>query len=904
MNAHYLSPLFAPRSMVLAGASERVGSLGRIVMENCAASRYKGVLYPLNPKHDTVFGQRCHAMLAELPADEGAPDLLVIASPAHSVAALIRQAGKIGIRHALVISAGFAEAGADGRARQKALQQALADTGIRMIGPNCIGLMRPSLGFNASIANIGARAGGMALVSQSGAVCTALLDWAATTEIGFSSVVSLGGALDIDFGEVLEFLVQDTATQAILLYVEGVRDARGFLSALRAAARVKPVVVYRAGRHAAARRAAASHTGALTGSDAVFDAALARAGTVRVKSSLQLFAAARMLAAGKHPQGGRLAIVTNGGGPGVVAADSVIDCALESGLSLAQLAPATKKQLEDVLPAYASLANPVDVIGDAPPTRFGAVLDAVLGDANVDAVLTLFCPQAITPANDAAAEVMARAATANKPVFTAWLGGASIIGARAAFEKAGVPNFMTPENAVEAFSYLARFRRHQKLLLEAPPAHAFMSAGDATRAVERADAIRKAALADGRTLLDERESKHLLAAFGINAHPGDIATSREAAVALAKKLGHPVAMKVALPAISHKTNVGGVRTNLQNARQVGNAFDDIMERVAAAMPSAVVEGVNVQPMVKFAFQREVLIGIQRDPIFGPVIAFGAGGVAVEAMADVALALPPLNVSLTRAQIEATRIARVLAAYRDVPAIDFDALVDVLLRVSMMACLLPWIEKMDINPLAVHPGGAAVIDTRVVLNHVKEATDPRYRHMAIFPYPVQLETEFGLRDGARLIVRPIRPDDAAREIAFVKSLDDTTRYYRFQHPVKELSPETIARFTQLDYAREMALIAVDPLTDSIAGVARYFPNPDNEGVEFAIAIVGCWQKRGIGNRLMIALIACAKEAGYRYMDGSVLSGNLGMLHLAAQLGFVSEPATTADQTVRVVLALDT
>lgn len=895
MSSHYLSHLFTPRSIALAGASEREHALGRVVFENLRAAGFHGALYPLNPKHASVFGAKCFALIEDLPE---APELLVIASPAQSVIPLIEAAAKRGTRHALVLSAGFAEAGDEGKARSKELLATLKRTRLRMVGPNCIGLMRPAIGFNATFANTQPRAGHLALISQSGAVCTALLDWAATTGIGFSSVVSLGGALDVDFGEVLDFLVQDSETHSILMYVEGVRDARRFLSALRAAARVKPVVVYKAGRHASGRRAALSHTGALAGSNQVFDAALARAGTIRVNSSLQLFAAARMLAQPKRLHGERLAILTNGGGPGVVAADAAID----NGIALAEFSSQTREALTEILPPFAGKTNPVDLIGDAPAQRFGAALDSVLQDDGVDAALTLFCPQGMTTALDAAKSVLEVAAKSSKPVLTAWLGGASILEARAAFEVAGVPNFMTPENAVDAFSYLARFRRHQRMLLEAPAAHAAMGAKDTAAAIATAVAIRDQARREDRHLLNEMESKRLLSAFGLNADPGTLAKTRDEALSVARKTGYPVAMKIVAPGLTHKTDVGGVRTNLQNARQVGNAFDDIMERVAAAKPEAKVTGVNIQPMVKFAHQREVLVGIQRDPVFGPVIAFGAGGVAVEALNDVALALPPLNAQLIRSQVEATRIARVLGAYRDVPAIDFATLEDALIRVSTIAALLPWIEEMDINPLVVHPDGAAVLDARIVLNDSEAATDPRYRHMAIFPYPVTLETEFALSDGTRLVVRPIRPDDAAREVAFVKGLADTTRYYRFQHPVKELSPETLARFTQLDYAREMALIAIDPANDQIAGVARYFPNPDDQGAEFAIAIGDKFQKRGLGTRLMIALIACAKEAGLEYLEGSVLSGNHGMLHLATQLGFVSKPAGTQEQTVQVVLGL--
>jgi len=742
------------------------------------------------------------------------------------------------------------------------------------------------------------RAGSLALVSQSGAVCTAILDWAAGTEVGFSSVISLGGALDLDFGELLDYLVYDTETKSILLYVEGIHDARGFLSALRAASRVKPVIVFKAGRHTSGTEAVTSHTGALAGSDAVFDTALARAGVVRVKSSLQLFAAARILSAAKRPQGSRLAIITNGGGPGVVAADCVTDNELE----LAKLSVDTIRKLDAVLPAHWSKSNPVDIIGDATPARFSAAAEAVLDDPNVDAVLTLFCPQNITRPEDAAAAIIKVAAQHPKPMLTAWLGGASVHSAKMLLDGANIANFLTPENAVEAFSYLARFRDHQKMLLESVPAFSSMSFHEASQAVARAKSIREGALKEKRTILSEAEAKSLLAAFGLPVNEGRIASTREQAIAAAKAMGYPVVMKIHSPDITHKSDVGGVRLNLVNGRQLGNAYDDMLEQVSAARPDARIIGVNIQPMLKYPNQREVLVGIKRDAVFGPVIGFGAGGIAVEELQDIALALPPLNPMLGEALIQATRIRRLLDGYRNIPGVDRAALIDILLRVSMMACLLPWIEEMDLNPVLTHPLGAAVVDARVVINAEAPLTDLRYRHMAIFPYPIELDRELRLQDGATLLVRPIRPDDAERERAFVAGLSDKSRYARFQHSITALPPEMIARFTQLDYGREMALVAIDAGSDQMAGVSQYFPNPDRVSVEFAVAIADAWQGRGLGLALMKSLISCAREAGYQRMDGSVLPSNLDMLRLVDQLGFVAEESDDPHRTLRVVLPL--
>lgn len=991
MSEHYLSRLFLPKSVALIGATEREGALGRFVWLNMQAAKFRGPIYAVNPKHDTVFGEVCYARLNDLPAP---PDLLVIATPAQTVANILRDAGEAGIRDALILSAGFAEIGAEGKVLAEAIEEIAKRYRIRLLGPNCVGMMRPAIGLNATFANTAGRPGSLALVSQSGAVCTAILDWAATTEIGFSSVISLGGALDVDFGEVLDFLVNDAETKSILLYVEGIQDARGFLSALRAAARIKPVVVLKAGRHAASSKAASSHTGALTGNDAVFDAALARSGALRVMTSLQLFAAARLLAEptlAKSLRGSRLAIITNGGGPGVVAAD----CAADNGLVLASLSTATIKSLDASLPAHWSHGNPIDLIGDATSKRFGDAIQAVAADAGVDALLVLFCPQTVTTAEDAADAVIVAAQQAmvlhSKPVFTAMLGGTSVVAGRARLDAAHIPNFLTPENAVEAFSYLARFRAHQAFLLQSPAAmdsatespSATLSLAECAAAVTRANAIRATVVAEQRTLLSETEAKQLLAAFGLPVATGEIAATREEAEAIAKRMGFPVVMKIHAPRlgqqVSHKSDIGGVRLNLATTRQVGHAFDEMMEAVTAHLakypakkapakrvksapspaPDAMlgtvtdagvatgIEGVNIQPMLKFPFAREVLVGVSRDAAFGPVIAFGAGGVAVEAVRDTALALPPLNAVLATELISRTRVSRLLNSYRNVPGIDHAALLDVLVRVSTIVCQLPWIAEMDLNPVLAHPSGAAVVDARIVIDAITTtaplagiAHQPRYQHMAIFPYPIELEREITLKDKSTLKLRAIRPDDAEREQAFVAAMSDTSRYYRFLHPISALSDDMLARFTQLDYAREMALVALVALValspdtttgtetanktgsktgaktdadtsaktvvetprEKIAGVARYHPNPDRETVEFAIAIADAWQGKGLGEQLMKALVSCARDAGYRQIEGSVLPGNRGMLKLAAVIGFTIEPAGDAVNTIKITLAL--
>ncbi len=899
---HFLTPLFMPRSVAVVGASVREGALGRFVFENMTRAGFGGLLYPVNPKYKSVFGMKAYASVAGLPET---PDLVVIASPADTVANVLRDAGAIGTRAAVVLTAGFIEIGDEGVIRADAVKVELERYGIRMLGPNCVGIMRPGIGLNATFANAQAKPGAMALVAQSGAVCTAILDWAATTEIGFSSVISLGGALNLDFGEILDFLVHDPETKSILMYVEGVRDARRFMSALRAAARVKPVVVLKAGHNQVGKEAVMSHTGTLAGSNKVWDSALARAGAVRVNTSLQLFAAARVLSDPRIVRsltGNRLAIVTNGGGPGVVAAD----CADDNRLSLSILEQTTITKLNAVLPQHWSHGNPIDIIGDATPQRFRDALAIALEDQNVDAVLTMFCPQSVTPAEEAADAIIPLIVKAlaekSKPVFTSWLGGASIVKARKRFEAAGVANFLTPENAVEAFSHLANFRQHQTMLLQSVPAFTSMTRQALELAVSNANSIREAVLAENRTLLRDTETKELLAAFQLPVNIGVLVHTRAEAEDSAKRFGFPVVLKIDSPDITHKSDVGGVRLNLINTRQVGQAYDTMLADIRDVAPNARINGVNVQPMMKFSHSREVLVGISQDATFGPTISFGTGGIAVEVIGDTAVALPPLNDTLARVLITKTRVSRILAAYRNIPSIDEAALIDVIVRVSTIACALPWVREMDLNPVVVHPSGATIVDARIVIDADALMTDPRYRHMAIFPYPIELERKLRLKDGTLIHLRAIRPDDAARERTFVAAMSDTSRYFRFLHTVTVLSDEMIARFTQLDYDREMALIAMTNDESEIIGVTRYHPNADGTSAEFAVAIADSWQNKGLGQELMQNLVACARAAGYAVIEGTVLQGNVGMLKLAARLGFQTEQIAEARDTTRVVLSL--
>jgi acetyltransferase len=886
MAPHYLQPLLAPRSVALVGATEREGALGAIVWRNLAAAGVRGALYPVNPKHRAIFGQRAYARLQDLPQP---PDQAVIVTPARVVARVVEDAAAAGVKAAVILTSGFGEAGAEGKALQAQVLAAAKRGGVRLLGPNCLGVMRTDAGLNATFARTPARVGPLALVSQSGAICGAILDWAASAGVGFTSVVSLGGAIDVDFGEVLDFLVADEATDAILMYVEGIRDARRFVSALRAAARVKPVVSLKVGRYASGSRAASSHTGALVGSDEVFDAALRRAGSVRVKTYTQLFAAARVLATGRLPEGERLAIVTNGGGPGVVAADS----AAENGVQLAQLSEQTILTLDRELPAQWSRGNPLDIIGDAPPERFAAATAAALADPGVDALLAMYSPVATTEPEAAAQAVAQAARGSRKPVLAAWLGDINPNASRRMLESQGIPNFYTPENAVEAFSFLCAHRRNHAQLMQVPPAGA--GEGDGTAPdLAAAAALRERARAQNRSLLTEHESKALLTAFGLQVPRTLVAKTREEAIAAAREIGFPVVLKLHSPDITHKSDVGGVRLNLQNAEMVASAYEDMMRHVRGLRPHARIDGAVVQPMLRFAHAREVLVGVATDAVFGPVISFGAGGVSVEAVRDTAVALPPLNAMLAQDLVQRTRVSRLLAGYRDVPAAHAGALAAILVGVSRIVCLLPWVKEMDLNPVLAHPGGAVIADARVVIDTQETEFPPRYGHMAIHPYPVELEGEIRARDGRAVRVRPIRPEDAGREKRFFERLSAQSRYQRFMQHLPHLSERMLARFTQLDYDRELALVAV--WEDEFVAVGRYAPNQDGRSAEFALVVADDWQGKGLGGALLEQLCDAARAAGYEALVGHILEANHDMLQLARHLGFTEQGRDGNEVTV--------
>lgn len=885
-----IARFFDAQSVALVGASREPGSLGTVVLDNLKRSGFEGPIYPVNPRHAANRREKWYRSLRDIHAPV---DLAVIVTPAAVVPDILEDCGACGIGAAVVLSAGFREAGAEGKAREQAVVDAARRHGVRFMGPNCLGIMRPKSGLNATFSHRMAHAGRIALVSQSGALCTAMLDWADAHAIGFSAVVSSGIAADVDFGEVLDYLVIDAATEAIMLYVEGIHDARRFMSALRAASRAKPVIVMKAGRHAEGRRAAISHTGAMVGTDAVFDAALRRAGVVRVREYTDFFAVAQTLDLGTRSAGPRLAIVTNGGGPGVMAADYLADKAL----SLAELSAPTHERLDALLPAAWSGCNPVDVLGDADAARYRGAVEACLADPAIDAVLAIWVPQAVSAAEPVAGSIAELAHGSSKALLTCWMGEATMSASRALFRQRGIPSYGTPETAVEAFAAVAAHHANQQLLLQVPESLGPRSQPD----LGSAKIIIESALAEGRNALDPLESKAVLAAFGVPVLQSLPAHDAAEAVAVAREIGFPVAMKIHSPDITHKSDVEGVRLNIGSADDVRVVYRELIESVHTRRSSARIEGVLLEPMLTPRSGRELMLGVVKDSVFGPVISVGLGGTLVEIVHDRGLALPPLNRYLSRRMIDDTRAAKYLDAFRGLPPARRDLVEDVILRLSEVACELPWVAELDINPFLVDADGAWAVDARIVLQPVNAAAR-EYAHMAIHPYPSRLVATHRLTDGSAVTIRPIRPEDAELERDFVNSLSERSKYLRFMYALKNITPQMLSRFTQIDYDREMALIALVAADgrDRQIAVARYVTYPDGRGCEFAIVVADQWHNRGIATELLRRLIDIARERRLERMDGTVLAENRGMLALAAELGF--EQRTSSDDPQLVLMTL--
>ena len=891
MTTRNFDALFEPKAIALLGASNQPNSVGAVLARNLFEAGFHGPVMTVNPHEEAIRSAVNYHSVAELPM---APDLAVIATPPQTVPGLVAELGARGCRAAVVVTAGFGEGErVDGEALKEAMLEAAKPNLLRIVGPNCLGFISPAAGINASFAHLTPKAGDLAFVTQSGALATAVLDWATARGIGFSHVASLGAMSDIDFGDMLDHLALDRHTRAILLYVESVTDARKFMSAGRIAARSKPVVVIKAGRSSAGARAALSHTGALAGSDAVYDAAFRRAGMLRVYELRELFEAVVTLAAGVRPAGARLAILTNGGGAGVLATDALADY----GGTLAELSPETIKKLDAALPKTWSRGNPVDILGDAKGDRYTVALEAILADRAADAVLVMNCPTAVADSADAARAVLAVAEKAPRAtILSCWLGETAAEESRRLFAANRLPSYETPNEAIRALMHLVNYKRNQDLLLETPPAVPELRQADGASA----RALIAKVIADKRTLLTEPEAKTLLASFGIPVVETFVAADPAEAAALARKIGGPVAVKILSPDITHKSDMGGVRLNLRSPEVAELAARDILATVRERAPKARITGLSVQAMVNRPNSQELIVGIGEDAAFGPILLVGHGGTAVEVINDRAIGLPPLNLVLAREMIARTRISKMLAGYRDRPPVDVDAVARTLVQISQLLIDLPEIAELDINPLLAGPDGVIALDARVAVRPPGMAR----RRPAIEPYPSGLEHQIEINDGLRLLVRPIRPEDEVRLVEMVARSSAADVRLRFLGPLRDFPHLLAARLSQIDYDREMALVAIDdqdePSHGEILGVSRYVADPDNDNAEFSVMVRSDMKGRGLGFQLMRDILACARRRGIKTVYGDVLSENTTMLQMAEGLGFRREG--TADGIVRIAMNL--
>jgi acetyltransferase len=894
MTIRNLDSLLKPKSVALVGASKTPSSVGAVLARNLFKAGFDGPVMPVNPKHQAIEGVLTYPDIASLPV---APDLVIVSTPPESVPGIVADAGKRGARAAVVISAGFGE-GAD--AHGAALKQAVLDAArpqlLRVVGPNCLGVIVPGLGLNASFAHIAPRPGNLAFVTQSGAIVTSIIDWAEPRGIGFSHLVSLGDMSDVDFGDMLDYLANDPATHAILLYIETVTDARKFMSAGRAAARMKPVIVVKGGRRPEGARAAASHTGALAGSDAVYDAAFRRAGMLRVHRLDELFDAAETLAMAVPPAGDRLAILTNGGGIGVLATDALI----EAGGRLATLSPATIESLDAVLPPTWSHGNPVDIIGDAPGGRYRAALEALLEDKGIDGLFVLNCPVAIASGVEAAEAVVETVGNRRRPtVLTSWVGDRTAVQARQVFVDHRIPTYETPEQGVRSFMRMADYRRNQDMLMETPPS----VPEDFTPDTDRARGVVAEAVAAGRDWLTEPEAKDVLAAYGVPVVATRTAATPEEAALLASEIGGPVALKILSHDITHKTDVGGVILELLGPAAVREAAAAMQQRIGKQRPEAVLEGFSVQPMYHRPGALELIIGVASDAQFGPTILFGQGGTAVELIDDEALGLPPLNMHLARDVMSRTRVWRLMQGFRGRPAANLGTVALTLVKVSQLVVNVGDIVEVDINPLLADEYGVIALDARM---KVVASDRPATSRLAIRPYPKELEERIELADGRELLLRPVVPEDEpSLQAGFAKLTPEEVRL-RFFVPMKTLSHVQAARFTQIDYDREMALILTEPGipgTTEIYGVVRINADPDNERAEYAVVVRSDMTGMGLGVLLMRRIIDYARGRGIGEIFGDVLRENTTMLRMCDFLGFRRSASPDEPNIVRVTLTID-
>lgn len=897
-----LDTFFSPRNVALIGATETHGSVGRTLMWNLISNPFGGAVFPINPKRASVLGVKAYPDVASLPEPV---DLAVIVTPAPTVPGIIKDCAIAGVKSAIVISAGFKETGAQGAELERQVLEYARPVGMRIIGPNCLGVMSPVSGLNATFAAAMARKGKVGFISQSGALCTAVLDWSLTENVGFSHFISIGSMLDVGWGDLIYYLGDDPNTESIVIYMETVGDARSFISAARAVANNKPIIVIKPGRTEGAARAAASHTGSLTGSDEVLDVAFRRAGVLRVNSIAELFYMADLLAKQPRPAGNRLTILTNAGGPGVLATDALIT----NGGELAQLSSETMQAFDELLPAAWSHNNPVDILGDASPERYAKAIEIAAKDPNSDGLLVILTPQDMTDPTATAEKLAPYSNTLGKPLLASWMGGAGVLEGEKILNRANVPTFPYPDTAARMFDYMANYTSILLRLYETPmlAAYSLDRLPDSQSAAEIIQRARNA----GRTLLTEYESKQLLASYRIPTVETRIAQSEDDAVRAAEEIGYPVVLKLHSEIITHKTDVGGVKLQLKDAQSVRTAFREIAqsvrEKVGEKDPHGVEYflGVTVQPMIDLEGY-ELILGSSIDAQFGPVILFGLGGQLVEVFKDSALALPPLNTTLARRTMERTRIYTALKGVRGRKPVDLDALERLVVRFSTLISEQPWIKELDINPLLASPERLVALDARVVL-HPFDMSEDKLPRLAIRPYPLQYIYHWTAKDGTPLTIRPVRAEDEPLMVKFHQSLSDRSVYMRFLHPMlldQRAAHERLSRICHGDYDREIALVAERTSAGEnelrILGASRMTKLYGANAARFSILISDCCQGLGIGGQILRCIIDVAQKEKLGWLEALMTPDNIPMRKLCQKHGFTF--SQTEDKLIKAELIL--
>lgn len=876
-----LDAIFAPKTVAVIGATEKAGSVGRTILRNLIDSPFGGTVFPVNPKRNSVLGIKAYPNIAQVP---DRVDLAIVVTPAPTVPGIISECAEAGVKGAIIISAGFKEVGPEGIELERQILQQAHKSKMRIIGPNCLGVMNPIVGLNATFATTIAGPGNVGFISQSGALCTAVLDWSFREKVGFSAFVSIGSMLDVGWGDLIYYLGDDPHTQSIVIYMESIGDARSFLSAAREVALTKPIIVIKVGRTEAAAKAAASHTGSLTGSDEVLDAAFRRCGVLRVNTIENLFSMAEVLAKQPRPRGRRLTILTNAGGPGVLTTDNLIG----GGGELAQLSPETVEKMNEFLPRHWSHSNPIDILGDAEPERYAKTLEVAATDPDSDGMLIILTPQAMSDPTQTAqqiADTWKAKAIANRPILASWMGGANVDKGQEILNEAGIFTFPYPDTAAEVFNLMWRYSYNLRGIYETP-----VLPKDADDGVPKCDLVEqmiKVVQQSGRTLLTEIESKRLLAAYDIPTTAMEVAASAEQAVQSATQMGYPVVLKLHSETITHKTDVGGVKLNLQDGPAVQQAYQEIERSVAEKVGAEHFLGVTVQPMLKLDGY-ELIVGSSLDPQFGPILLFGTGGQLVEVFKDRALALPPLNSTLARRMIEQTRIYTALKGVRGRDPVDLEQLEQLLVQFSHIVVERPEIKEIDINPLLASPERIVALDARVVLHDVSETHIPK---PAIRPYPIQYVSSWTLEDGTPVTIRPIRPEDEPMLVGFHKTLSEESVYFRYFHMMglqARVAHDRLTRICFIDYDREMALVAdyKDPQTNEhqILGVGRLSKLHGTNEAEFGMLINDKYQNRGLGTELLGRLLQVGKDEKLDRINAEILPDNRAMQRICEKLGF--------------------